>query len=141
MSTNDKGRPRVEGGPEDEQPGGRDVAASVRHPYIVAAEMLAESPERERSIADAMWTAGFGVGFVAGEDVGYGRAHAEMDRAWADLAAKVRGLASSPKHDELERRRWDGRRENFGRPRPGDYLGGPVEWETGRPVRGRGTAA
>lgn len=117
----------------DERPGGRDVETSVRHPYLVAVEMLADSADRERAIFEMAWQAGYRTGFETGTEVGYGQAETDMERAWAEVAARVRGFASDL---DLERRRWGGPREDFGKPRPGDYLGGPVPWNGA----GRGAA-
>lgn len=130
----EEGRPGREAAFIDEQAGGRVVETSVRHPYLVAVEMLAGSADRERAIFEMAWQAGYRTGFESGTEVGYGQAETDMERAWSKVAAKVRGFASD--HD-LERRRWDGRREDFGRPRPGDYLGGPVDWNGSA---GRGAA-
>jgi hypothetical protein len=95
---------------------------------VVAAELLAESPERERVIFERAWSAGYAVGFDAGAEVGYRRACAELAREWAEVSRGVRQTAGRPTVAELDMRRWGGRREDFGRPRPGDYMGGPVEW-------------
>lgn len=58
-----------------------------------------------------------------------GRAEAEREMAdrWNHIARPV--ISGSPKHAELEERRWGpGGREHFGDPRPGDHPGGPVRW-------------
>ncbi|GAA1837276.1 hypothetical protein [Actinomadura chokoriensis] len=137
MSIEENGATGEGGAAEDEQAGGRvvDAPQGTRHPFIVAAELLADTADRERAIAGAMWSAGYAAGFDAGTEVGYDCAEAEMAQAWAPVAESVRQVGRSLSHAELELRRWDGRREDFGRPRPGDYLGGPVPWD------GRGTAA
>lgn len=139
MSANENA-PGGETGGAGDHAGGRVVGdQGTRHPYIVAVEMLADSAERERSIADAMWSAGYAAGLDAGTEIGRDQAEAEMARAWAPVAESVRRLGRSLTREELELRRWDGRREDFGRPRPGDHPGGPVDWETGRPT-GQGAA-
>lgn len=126
---NEEGRPGAGAASDDEQAAGRVVGdQGTRHPYIVAVEMLADSAERERSIADAMWSAGYAAGLDAGTEIGRDQTEAEMARAWAPVAESVRRLGRTLTREEIERRRWDGRREDFGRPRPGDYLGGPVDW-------------
>lgn len=135
MTADEKGRPGGSGLP-DEHAGGRAVdGKGTRHSFLVAAELLAESAERERVIFEHAWSTGYAAGFDAGTEVGYDCAEAEMAQAWAPVAESVRRVGRSLSHAELELRRWDGRREDFGKPRPGDYLGGPVPWD------GRGTAA
>ncbi|SNT56678.1 hypothetical protein SAMN05443665_104570 [Actinomadura meyerae] len=130
MVTNENGATGEGGAVDNEHAGGRVVRdQSTRHPFIVAAELLAESAERERTIFEHAWSTGYGAGFDAGTEVGYDCAEAEMAQAWAPVAESVRRLGRSLSHAELERRRWDGRREDFGKPRPGDYRGGPVPWD------------
>lgn len=128
MTANENAPGLGTGGVGDEQAGGRVVASSVRHPFIVAAELIAETADRERLIFEHAWSTGYAAGFDAGTEVGYDCAEAEMADAWAPVAESVRRIGRSLSHAELELRRWDGRREDFGRPRPGDYLGGPVDW-------------
>ncbi|MFI0354487.1 hypothetical protein [Actinomadura sp. 9N407] len=137
MTANEYGPGSRAGAVVDEQPSRHHVVASVRHPYVVAVEMLADSAVREQRIDRAAFSEGYRAGFMAGREVGYRAAENDMARAWSYLAAKVRGLAMSPKHDELERIRWDGRREDFGKPRPGDHPGGPKDWN-GNMMSGRG---
>ncbi|WP_431916322.1 hypothetical protein [Nonomuraea jabiensis] len=76
---------------------------------------------RERQAYDQ----GYRDGHRSGWEIGYARAHEELAASWRKLAAAVRGHAERPAHAELEAVRWDGRREDFGKPRPGDYPGGP----------------
>lgn len=52
----------------------------------------------------------------------------EMAEAWARTARWVRRSADRPSEAELARRR-------DVQPRPDDYPGGPVDWDTGRPLR------
>ena len=125
--------PDERSGPPDAVPGDRPNAVddqpatrtetSVRHPYVVAVELLGDQAERERTIFETAWTAGFRDGFERGVEVGERR---EAERAfddWAHMAENVRGYSRSPSHAELELRRCGGRREDFGRPRPGDFPG------------------
>src|SRR5690349_18816475 len=115
---NDEARPRDErAGIADEQSSAEHGRTRIRHPFIVAAELLADTADRERAIADAMWSAGYAAGFDAGTEVGYDCAEAEMAEAWRPVAANVRRLGRTLTRDELELRRWDGPREQFGRPR------------------------
>lgn len=126
---NDEARPTARGtGDAGEKPTDENGETRVRHPYVTAVELLADSATRERAIADAMWSAGYAAGLDAGQEVGYDRAEARMAEAWRPVAESVRRLGRGLSRDELELRRWDGLREEFGRPRPGDYTGGPKSW-------------
>jgi hypothetical protein len=89
--------------------------------------------QHEAAAGRAEFRAGYELGFSAGREVGYGQAENDMAREWAALADKVRGLSSSV---DLERRRWDGRREDFGKQRSGDYPGGTF-LQKARSVAGR----
>ncbi len=62
----------------------------------------------------------YALGFAAGCQVGRMR----LDHELAELdRRRGRHIANLPAYAELEKRRWDGRREDFGRPRPGDFSG------------------
>lgn len=102
-----------------------DVAAQLRR------VLATDRPDWERG-----WRDGYQVGFDAGWNVGYGRAKVEHDETWARLAKKVISSSGLP-FDELRRLRemptgaaWEQWRERHG----AEYAGGPVDWETGRPV-------
>lgn len=69
------------------------------------------------------YAAGYRAGYAAAWDAAQAAAAEQIDSAWAQLAAEVRGLARVPTHAYLEILRWGGPREEFGRPRPGDYPG------------------
>ncbi|MFC5753387.1 hypothetical protein [Actinomadura rugatobispora] len=128
MATNENRPGDQTGAVEDERPGRQDVTSSLRQSVVMAAEMLSQAADRERAIFEMAWAEGYRDGFETGAEVGRGQAENAMERAWSDLAAKIRRTASTPKHAELELIRWDGRREDFGRPRPGDHPGGPKPW-------------
>jgi len=52
----------------------------------------------------------------------------ERDRAWHEAADPI--AHSGPTHAELEFLRWGpSGRARFGDPRPGDYMGGRVDWQ------------
>jgi hypothetical protein len=110
----------------DEATGEDAVTDSLRRRLVVAVELLADQAERERVAFELGWSGGFTGGFQAGHDVGYERAHAEIAMDWAHMAAAVRGYSRTPSHAELELRRWGGRRQDFGKPRPGDFPGESV---------------
>lgn len=96
-----------------------------------AARLIAMRREQTEADAAAFRDA-YRLGFEEGWQVG--RIHldhelVEQDRRRADY---IRGIANSPTYAALELRRWDGRRQDFAKPRPGDHPGGPVAWETNR---------
>jgi hypothetical protein len=78
---------------------------------------------RERLAYEQGYRQGYRDGHHTGWDIGHAHAHTQIAAEWAALAARIRGLARTPTQAELETRRWQGRREDFGKPRPGDYRG------------------
>ncbi|MFG1855009.1 hypothetical protein ACGFJT_24465 [Actinomadura geliboluensis] len=98
----------------------------------VALGELLDDLESQHAREAAEFRAGYDLGFAAGREIGYAQAETDMERAWQPVAESVRRIGRSLTRDEIERRRWDGRREDFGKPRPGDYMGGPVAWTTER---------
>ena len=85
---------------------------------------------------EALFRTAYEMGFNAGRDVGYAQAKHEEEQDWAALTAHVQSLGTSDAktHTEMELRRWGGPRADYGKPRPGDYPGGPCDWETGQPL-------
>lgn len=85
---------------------------------------------------EQLFRTAYELGFNAGHQVGHALAKHEEAAEWARVAEHVHGLGTSDSksHAEMEQRRWGGPREDFGRPRPGDYLGGPVDWDTNEPA-------
>ncbi|MFD0884087.1 hypothetical protein ACFQ08_05915 [Streptosporangium algeriense] len=83
------------------------------------AALVSDLDSQHRREQDA-YAQGYRDGHRTGWQIGYGHAHHEMAGHWARLAAHVRQLARTSPIDELERRRWDGRREDFAQPRPTD---------------------
>lgn len=82
----------------------------------------------------ADFEAGYRLGYPSGWHVGYRFAYHEQAEQDRRRQAYMHGIARLPAYSELERKRWDGPRERFGDPRPGDYMGGPVDWETSKPI-------
>jgi hypothetical protein len=80
------------------------------------------------------------LGYEAGIAVGRRQLDHELTEADQRRTAYMHGLASTPRYAEIEARRWNGPRAQFGQPCPGDYPGGPVTWDTGR-GRQEGAAA
>ncbi|MBB6343783.1 hypothetical protein FHU36_000292 [Nonomuraea muscovyensis] len=77
------------------------------------------------------------LGFAQGEEVGRGRAEAEMQREWSALAEKVKATGRALTAAELAERRRPGgpiyearMRRHGGR----EYRGGPVDFWTGQPI-------
>lgn len=93
-------------------------------------EVLELSDERDlwmRRLA-ADYRLGYRLGYADGDRSGYERGARlrESDPVRIDVGA--------PSLAELELRRWGpGGREHFGDPRLGDYVGGPVKLDEGRP--------
>lgn len=81
------------------------------------------------------WAGVFRIARQAAAEAAYRRGRedegAEMAAAWHAVADPA--AAGGPSFAELELRRWGpGGRAHFGDPRPGDYRGGPVEWDGSR---------
>ncbi|MFI6883184.1 hypothetical protein [Streptosporangium canum] len=87
-----------------------------------AAALVADLDGQHRRERQA-YEQGYRDGHRSGWEIGYGYAHQEIAGRWQALAAQIRNLSRTRTHTELEARRWDGRREGFGRPRPGDRQG------------------
>jgi hypothetical protein len=96
--------------------------------------------EGQRRREDQAFRDGFVAGWDDAYEVGYNTAHQEMAEEWAAIAAHVQqlGAPGSVPHDELVRRRllpcgtlYEARLARHGR----EYQGGPVNWETGLPIR------
>jgi flagellar biosynthesis/type III secretory pathway protein FliH len=68
-------------------------------------EDLAAQAERAQRIDRAAFAEGYRLGFAAGQDVGYGRAHHEMAAEWEQLARRIRQSARRPTFAELQARR------------------------------------
>lgn len=69
------------------------------------------------------FTDGYKLGFAAGREVGRIGLDWELTEQDARRTEYIRGISQRPAYLALEIRRWDGKRENFGRPRPGDFTG------------------
>lgn len=63
------------------------------------------------------------LGFEAGWEVGRMQLDHELTEQDRRRTEYIHGLSRLPSYAELERKRWDGRREDFGKPRPGDFPG------------------
>jgi hypothetical protein len=92
--------------------------------------LLELSDEREWWLRRALRAEkhGYQRGHAAGHAEGYRHAAADLESEWQAIARPAaRGV---PPHAGLELLRWGpGGRERFGEARPGDYAGGPVEWD------------
>jgi hypothetical protein len=85
--------------------------------------LLLDRIARQAEADEAAFREAYRLGFESGVAVGRQQLSdelVELDRRRAEYVDR------SP-YAELERRRWDGRREDFGRPRPGDFAGLPAE--------------
>ena len=108
MSTTRTARPtRRSGTGPDERLDGGNVAHILR-----------------RAAADeARFRMAYKLGFEAGREVGRLQLDHELTEQDRLRMRRMHGLATTPAYRDLERIRWDGRREDFGRPRPGDFPG------------------
>jgi hypothetical protein len=85
--------------------------------------LLVDQLARQAVADDAAFRDAYRLGFESGVAVGrqqLGNELTELDRRRVEY---VNGVADRSSYAELERQRWDGRREDFGRPRPGDFAG------------------
>lgn len=93
---------------------------------LTCAELLDLSAERDlqERRACAMWREGYAAGLAArADDYSHGYADGVAARKHArHLLVDVIGTHLA---------RWDGLRRDFGKPRPGEYAGGAVEWNGG----------
>jgi hypothetical protein len=71
----------------------------------------------------------YALGFAAGEEAGRMRLDHELTEQDRLRMARMHGIATTPAYRDLERIRWDGEREDFGRPRPGDFPGMGADYE------------
>lgn len=125
--------------------------------YETAAELVAAIGDQAARDRES-WQAGYRYASRTYFDLGFeaGRAAAERAQArrWAPVAEHVSQIAATPGHAELARRRaepgnlWRYRDGQAAEPdaftaavlRRGIYEGGPVDWETSRPLAHQGAA-
>lgn len=125
-----------EAGPEDERLRSGYVKATVQQTdrdspgldglLIAAAKLvdaIGDQAARDRASYDAGYRYAARTFFDLGFQAGYQRAEELATLRWAPVAECVGRLAGLPAYADLERIRWDGRREDFGRPRPSDFPG------------------
>lgn len=101
------------------------------HRLTMAAAELVDDVAGQAEARNAAFAEGYTLGFRAGEQVGEGRTANAALLAYDDVLAALLGQPTSPAYGELERLRYGGPRELFGRPRPGDHPGGPKAWDGG----------
>lgn len=110
----------------DTHPQDRTGAARIEE-LIRLSRQLIDQLARQAQADDAAFRDAYRLGFESGVVVGrqrLGDELAELDRRRVEY---VSGIAERSPYAELERRRWDGRREDFGRPRANDFPGVPEE--------------
>lgn len=88
----------------------------------IAAELVNAIGDKAAADAAAFCDA-YRLGFEAGVEVGRQARDHELMAEDARLSEHIHDIAQIKPYAELERIRWDGRREDFGRPRPGDFPG------------------
>lgn len=146
MSRSRQGRGPAPGqGAGPQQPHGNGGAAntgtsnvSVRDPADVAVQ-LRRVLATDRPTYETGWVDGYRRGFAAGFDVGHGSAHRSRDEQWNAIAKKSQWYAQQPSHAKLAMIRDTPGGEAYlaAQARRGgtEYTGGPVDWDTGRPLR------
>jgi hypothetical protein len=110
----------------DNHPQDRTGTASIEE-LIRLAQQLVDRLARQAGADDAAFRDAYRLGFESGVVVGRKRLGHELSELDRRRVEYVNGVAERSPYAELERRRWDGRREEFGRPRPGDFPGLPEE--------------
>ncbi|MDN3352378.1 hypothetical protein [Actinomadura sp. DC4] len=94
-----------------------------REELIRLSRRLAGRLARQARADQAAFEDAYRLGFEAGVVVGRRQLGEELLAEDRRRAEYVGGVADRASYAELERQRWDGRREDFGRPRPGDFAG------------------
>src|SRR3954454_9121174 len=102
------------------------MSARLEELVRVSRRLIGRLP-RQAGAGDAAFRDAYRLGFEAGVAVGRRQLSDELVELDRRRAEYVDGIVGSAPYAELERRRWDGRREDFGRPRPGDFAGLPAE--------------
>lgn len=95
-------------------------------PDMRTIERIAAWSERETSAHDDGFRFGYRIGYADAYDTGYAQALRDVEARQTDIVAEALGRTPSRSYAEQEQLRWGGKREDFGKPRPGDYMGGPV---------------
>lgn len=97
----------------------------------------------DQAAADsAAFKQAYKLGYEAGAVVGRTQLSNEILTEEKRFARHMSTITRMLSHAELEERRWGpGGREHFGDPRPGDYMGGPVDWDASEPVAARDEVA
>lgn len=106
----------------------RSAAEALTNPLLAAAELVDDLTTLERhKVLAYRW--GYRDGFASGEAIGTQRAERELTAMWDSQAEHVHTVTGQRAYAELERIRWDGRREDFGQPRAGDFKGFGADYE------------
>lgn len=131
-----EGRPLTKAGPtETVTATGTLSHARVTHGTVTKAE-LAAWLRLDRVDFQAGWVDGYCAGYQSGYDVGYG-AHAEHEaRYWRALARRL----TEPRAPYLTEPHGPVYVAALARRGGREYVGGPVDWYTGRPVEQLGAA-
>lgn len=123
-----------------------DNQVNVGHYQLVAAARLLNDLDGQRRREARSYIDGYHDGHRAGCDLGYDQAEQDMAKAWRAVAGVVRphgnglvGHSPPPGLAELQRiRDQPGGAfylDRLARHRRRQYEGGPVDWETGQPLR------
>lgn len=96
---------------------------------VATAQQLVTQIGNQAAADDALFRTAYRLGHDAGWQIGYRRAYHEIAEQDRLRMARMHDIATTPAYAELERIRWDGRREDFGKPRPGDFKGFGATYE------------
>lgn len=131
------GRPH--GGRPEDAPSSNTNTHSLTE-LVAVAQRLVEQIGDQAAAAEAEFRMAYKLGYESGLVVGRQQLGHEILREEERFGRHMSTITRMRSYDEQERIRWDGRREDFSDPRPGDYQGGTVDWETSEPVPGQGAA-
>jgi len=113
--------PEQRSGPQGTTPESR---SNARVPASTATTHSVQARADEAAARD--W---YALGFAAGVTVGRLQLDRELTEQDGRRMEYMHGLSNSPAYAALELIRWDGRREDFGKPRPGDFRGFGAAYE------------
>ena len=106
-----------------------ELARLIRTARRITVDLTHRAADDQREFGEI-----YALGYHAGIEAGRQQVLHEIRQADQRHTEHLHAVSGLPLHTEIEARRWDGRRGDFGKPRPGDHEGGPVDWDTGRPL-------
>lgn len=104
------------------------TALATPSALLAAAELVDDLAGQQRR-ENMAYRTGYRDGFASGEIIGARRTERELTAVWDRQGEHVHKVNGRPAYAELERIRWDGRREDFGKPRPGEFAGMGADYQ------------